>query len=85
MLNAKKRRVKLICDGSMLDTIVDRFGTKGVPYAWIDEKHFSCEPIIEMNHQFYGWVCGFGESLKIETPEIAERYAAFLDKIRSMY
>lgn len=85
MLNAKKRRVKLICDGSMLDTIVDRFGTKGVPYAWIDEKHFSCEPIIEMNHQFYGWVCGFGESLKIETPEIAERYAAYLARIHAMY
>lgn len=85
MVNTKKVRVKLICDKNLLDTMIDRFGTKGVFYNWIDEKHFSCEPIVEMNHQFYGWVCGLGESIKIETPEIAERYAAFLDRVRGMY
>ncbi len=85
MVNTKKVRVKLICDKNLLDTMIDRFGTKGVFYNWIDEKHFSCEPIVEMNHQFYGWVCGLGESIKIDTPEIAERYAAFLDRVRGMY
>ena len=78
-------RVKFICEVGLLDTMLDRFGTKGVFYAWIDDEHFSCEPIVELNHQFYGWVCGFGESLKIETPEIAERYAAYLARIHAMY
>lgn len=85
MVNTKKVRVKLLCEKNLLDTMLDRFGTKGVFYAWIDDEHFTCEPIVELNHQFYGWVCGFGERMKIETPEIAERYAAYLDKIRSMY
>ena len=84
MINTKKMRVKLICDGSLLDTMVDRFGSKGI-FNWVDENHFSCEPIIELNHQFYGWICGFGESIKIDTPEIAERYANYLSRIHAMY
>ena len=85
MINTKKLRIKLVCDKGVLDTMVDRFGTKGVIYNWIDEDHFSCEPIVELNHQFYGWVCSFGDRIKIETPDIAERYAAFLSRIRELY
>ena len=85
MINTKKMRVKFICDGGLLDTMLDRFGTKGVFYNWVDEDHFSCEPIVELNHQFYGWVCGFGERIRIETPEIAERYANYLSRIHAMY
>ena len=85
MINTKKVRVKFICDGGLLDTMLDRFGTKGVFYNWVDEDHFSCEPIVELNHQFYGWVCGFGERIRIETPEIAERYANYLSRIHALY
>ena len=85
MINTKKKRVKLICEKGLLDTMVDRFGTTKAIYNWIDEDHFSCEPIVEINHQFYGWVCGFGESIKIETPEIAERYANYLKRVTSLY
>ena len=84
MINTKKIRVKLICDGSLLDTMYDRFGAKGI-YNWIDENHFSCEPLVEFNHQFYGWICGFGENIKIATPEIAERYSKYLSRIQAMY
>ncbi len=84
MVNTKKMRVKLICEGSLLDTMVDRFGTKGI-FNWVDDNHFSCEPVIEINHQFYGWVCGFGESIRIATPEIAERYAKYLSRIQALY
>ena len=85
MINTKKQSVKLICEGSLLDTMIDRFGTKGVYFGWIDEEHFVCEPIVEINHQFYGWVCGFGESIKIGSPEIAERYAKYLSRIQAQY
>ena len=85
MVNTKKVRVKLLCEKNLLDTMLDRFGTKGVFYAWIDDEHFTCEPIVELNYQFYGWVCGFGERMKIETPEIADRYAAYLARIQAMY
>ena len=85
MINTKKQSVKLICEGSLLDTMIDRFGTKGVYFGWIDEEHFICEPIVEINHQFYGWVCGFGESIKIGTPEIAERYANYLKRVTALY
>jgi hypothetical protein len=38
MINTKKLRVKLLCDKGLLDTMVDRFGTKGVIYTWVDEE-----------------------------------------------
>ena len=85
MINTKRMRVRLICYKNLLDTMVDRFGTKGAIYNWIDEDHFACEPIVELNHQFYGWVCGLGEDIKIDTPEIAERYANYLSRIHALY
>ena len=85
MINTKKERVMLRCSKDLLDTMLDRFGTKGTIYNWIDEDYFSCEPIVEINYQFYGWVSGFGESVKIETPAIAERYAKYISRIQSLY
>ena len=85
MINTKRMRVRLICDKGLLDTMVDRFGTKGAIFNWVDEDHFSCEPIVELNHQFYGWVSGFGDDIKIDTPQIAERYANHLKRIIAQY
>ena len=85
MINTKKVRVELHCRKSLLDTMMDRFGTKGIYYGWLDDDHFSCEPIVELNHQFYGWVCGLGEDIKIATPEVAERYANYLSRIKALY
>lgn len=86
MINAKKMRVTLLCHKNLLDTMLDRFGKKNIRYIWVDKNHFSCDPMIELTHQFYGWLCGFGNEIKIIEPvDIAERYAVYLDKIRSLY
>ena len=84
-VNTKRVRVSLICADKILDTVLDRLGTNGVYYGWVDEKHFRCDAVVEMSHQFYGWVCGLGEDIKIATAEIAERYAQFLSRVQAMY
>ena len=86
MLNTKKVRVTLLCKNNLLDTMLDRFGTKKISYTMVDDKYFSFDPEIELCHQFYGWLCGFGDEVKIISPDfVAEKYAAFLDKTRAIY
>ena len=69
----------------LLDTVIDRFGTKGVSYTKADDSHFRISANIEISDQFYSWVCGFGKKVMIETPDVAAGFAAYLDKIREMY
>ena len=61
-------------------------GTKNVRYEKADDDHFFVSCDIELSVQFYGWLCGFGDLVKIISPETAViEFAAHLDKIRSMY
>ena len=42
--------------------------------------------LVKVSDQFYGWVLGFGNKMKvIGTPEAVEGFKAYLDKIRGMY
>jgi hypothetical protein len=86
MINTKKVRVTLKCKSALLDTMIDRFGTKGIHYTALDDKHFTVDPRIELNHQFYGWVCGLGEDIQIIGPDfVVERYADYLERVRAIY
>ena len=40
---------------------------------------------VELSDQFFSWLCGFGNKVKIMEPELAEKFTAYLDKIRSLY
>lgn len=86
IINANKVRVTLLCRKSLLDTMLDRFGRKNIRYLWVDENHFSCDPLVELTHQFYGWVCGFGADIKIIGPDdVVDRFAAYIQKIQDLY
>lgn len=85
MYSGDRKRVKMRFINPLLDTALDRFGTKGVIYEKADSSHFYVTADIEVSDQFFAWVCGFGKRIRIETPDIAALYANFLDKIRKMY
>ena len=64
----------------------DRFGTKNVQYEKYDSGHFTVAPEVELSKQFFSWLCGFGNKVKIIGPEfVIEEFTAYLDKIRSLY
>ena len=66
--------------------MIDRFGTKGVRYSKADDTHFYMETEIDLSDQFFAWLCGFGNKVKIMGPDsVIEEFAAYLDKIRGMY
>jgi predicted DNA-binding transcriptional regulator YafY len=70
----------------LLDAVVDRFGTKYVQYAKVDEDHFSVTAKIEVSSAFYGWLLGFGDEAKLVYPEDAVySFKEYLNKIQAMY
>ena len=86
MFTGKKRRLTIRFDNSLLDTVIDRFGTKGVNYTKYDEAHFTVTVDVEISEQFFSWICGFGDKAKILSPDfVVDEFREYLDKIRGMY
>ena len=70
----------------LLDTAVERFGTKDAIYAKVDDRHFSVTAQVEISDLFYGWLLGFGKRIKLTYPDDAvEGFKAYLDKVRAIY
>lgn len=86
MFGGKRVRLTLRFINPLLDTVIDRFGTKDVRYEKRDESHFTASPEVELSDQFFSWLCGFGNKVKIIGPDfVIEQFTEYLDKIRSMY
>ena len=70
---------------SLLDTIVERFGTTPT-YIVVDKHHFTVATQVEVSDQFFGWLCGFGTKAVIVSPQSTiDAFNTFIDKIKSKY
>ncbi len=85
MIGGERHHITLRFINPLLDTVIERFGTKAAHYGKYDEKHFTVMTEVELSDQFFSWLCAFGNRVKIMEPELAEKYVAYLDKIRSLY
>lgn len=86
MYGGKETRITLRFINPLLDTAIDRFGKREVIYTKVDEKHFTVTTKVEISNQFFGWLCGFGNKVKILSPSSAiEEFKQYLDKMRSSY
>lgn len=82
----KKRRVTIRFLFTLLDTAVERFGTRDAQYSMVDDKHFTVNAEVEISEQFFGWILGFGKRVKVLYPnDVVEDFKAYLDKVREMY
>lgn len=80
MYSFDRRMVELICDNSVMDAIIDRFGENVVTYAY-DMDHFRADVEVAVNTVFFSWIVGFGGLVTIKSPiEVYEEYAAFVTK-----
>lgn len=68
MYNSKTESVELICDNSVMDAIIDRFGEDVQTYA-NDMQTFRAMVDVSVNHVFFGWVFGFAGKVRIKGPE----------------
>lgn len=86
MYGGTKQTVTIRFINPLLDTAVERFGTKDAIYAKVDDRHFSVTAQVEISDLFYGWLLGFGKRVKLMYPdEAVEGFKAYLDKVRAMY
>ena len=86
MFSGTRRRLTIRFINPLLDTVIDRFGTKGVSYSKLDETHFTVSVEVEISEQFFSWICGFGNKAKILGPDfVVDEFREYLDKIRGMY
>lgn len=78
MYNSNHAEVELVCDNSVMDSIIDRFGEDVTTYA-NDMTSFRAVVNVAVNHVFYSWVFGFGGKVKIKSPiDVKEKYKQML-------
>ena len=70
MLNGKTCRITLLCESTLMNSIIDRFG-EDVPTQIVDENHFTVEATVDLSSNFYGWVFASGGKMKITAPQEA--------------
>ncbi len=87
MYEGKTHRVTLRFVKDLLDTVIDRFGTTGdIMYHAVDYNHFSVTVEVDVSPQFFAWLCGFGNKVKIMEPkEVRKEYQDYLEKILGLY
>lgn len=86
MYGGEQRLVEIRFINPLLDAVVDRFGTKDVQYAKVDDTHFSVTAKVEISDQFFGWILGFGKKAKLLYPaDVIDQFRGYTDKIREMY
>ena len=86
MYSGHKANVAIRFINPLLDTVVDRFGTKEARYEKDGENHFTVRTSVEVSDQFFGWLCGFGKRAKILYPDdLKAEFKEFLGKIQINY
>lgn len=86
MFEGKREHVVMRFTNHLLDPVIDRFGTKGVQYSKADDQHFKTNVQVDISPQFFGWLCGFGDEVKIISPQrVSDQFVEHLNKIKSNY
>ncbi len=86
MFKGEKRSVRLKCINSLLDTMIERFGTKNASYSKADDEHFIVSAEVEVSDQFFGWILGFGRKVVLINPSpVVQQFTEYLDRVREMY
>ena len=74
MYNAPRAVVELVCDNSLMDTMIDRFGTDVHTYT-DSGNSFRVVEEVAVGKVFFNWIFGFQGLVKIKGPEsVKEQY-----------
>ena len=86
MYQGAKEHVEIRAKNVLLDSFIDRFGTKGVIYSMDDRGHFIARVTVSVSDQFFGWLCGFGSKVKILSPTtVVQAFSKHLSDMQKLY
>lgn len=68
MFGGEEQYVKLLCENSLSNVIVDRFG-KDILMIPVDDTHFHVNVKVAVSEPFLGWVFALGDKIRIVAPE----------------
>lgn len=85
MFSGEPRDVTLRFDNALIGVVVDRFG-KDVFLAPADDSHFTVHVKVVISPQFFSWLAGFGDGVKLLSPaDAAEEYKNTIQQIVNLY
>ena len=87
MFGGENKRVSMRFNNSLLNVVIERFGTSSdVTYYPDGKSNFIVTTDVEISDQFYAWMCGFRKRASIvRPPEVVEGFKNFLKDIESKY
>lgn len=84
MYYGEPKEIELICDNSVMDSIIDRFGEDVNVYAY-DMESFRIVVRTAISHVFYSWVFGFGGLVRIKSPkDVKDAYSQMIRQASSL-
>ena len=73
-------QVELLCENSMMNTVLDHFGDK-VKTRKADDQHFTFTAEVSVSPTFFAWVFEFGGKIKILGPQsVKDAYGELIKK-----
>ncbi len=71
----------LLVDADHVEIVMDRFG-KAAMFSVVDESTAKAIVKIRKSQQFFGWIAGLGNTVRIDGPaSLAEDYRAYLQSL----
>ena len=85
MFSGEVEKVRLCFENSLAGAVIDRFG-EGPSLIPYDEGHFSVTIDAAVNVQFFGWLCGFGDRVRILSPEsVVSAMRGHVERLAALY
>lgn len=85
MFQGEETSITMICENRFAGVVIDRFG-QDVFLIPEDAEHFRFTATVAMSDQFFGWLTGVGNHIKIKAPDTARcAYQNYLQNILNTY
>jgi len=85
MFTGKEDRVTLEFSNSLAGAVIDRFG-KDMTLIPSGGEHFRVNTEVAISPQFFGWLCGFGNGVRVIAPEsVVSQMRVHVEAIGQMY
>ncbi len=85
MYGGKEEKVEMVFQNRMLDAVIDKFGKD----AWlqkVDDNHSKITATVSVSPQFFSWVFGLGNYIKIVGPDnVVEQMKKMLADVSKRY